>query len=123
MMVAGDRADRPGAAASGSTAKTGSTAAADTESPLFRLRLYIAGTLPNSLQAQENLRSICDAHVPGRYTLEVVDFLAEPRRALEDGVLVTPTLLRLAPEPQRVVVGSLSDRDAVANALGLSSDT
>lgn len=97
--------------------------ATDPEAPLFRLRLYIAGTLPNSLQAQENLRRICDAHVPGRYTLEVVDFLTEPRRALEDGVLVTPTLLRLAPEPQRVVVGSLADRDAVANALGLPSES
>lgn len=88
--------------------------------PEYRLRLYVAGELPNSLRARENLRQICDEHLDGRYTLEVVDFLEEPARALQDGVLVTPALVRLEPLPQRMVVGSLSDSAAVLTALDLT---
>lgn len=88
--------------------------------PHFRLRLYVAGELPNSLRARENLRQICEEHLDGRYTLEVVDFLEEPARALQDGVLVTPALVRLEPQPQRTVVGSLSDTAAVLMALDLT---
>jgi circadian clock protein KaiB len=90
------------------------------EEPHYDLRLYIAGSLPNSLQAQENLRSLCAAHLEGRFSLEIVDFLAEPRRALEDGVIVTPTLLRISPGPRRMVVGTLADRAAVLHALDLT---
>jgi circadian clock protein KaiB len=90
---------------------------ATTDAPYYRLRLYIAGTLPNSLQALDNLRAICDAHLAGRYSIEVVDFLEEPRRALDDGVIVTPTLVRVEPAPQRVIVGTLADQAAVLRAL------
>jgi circadian clock protein KaiB len=90
------------------------------EEPHYELRLYVAGSLPNSVQAQANLRSICEAHLAGRHTIEVVDFMTEPGRALEDGVIVTPTLLRVAPAPQRMIVGTLADRAAVLNALELS---
>jgi circadian clock protein KaiB len=98
-------------------ASTRSEAVATTDAPHYRLRLYVAGTLPNSLQAQHNLRSICEAHLAGRCTIDIVDFLEEPRRALDDGVIVTPTLVRVEPTPQRVIVGTLADQVAVLQAL------
>jgi circadian clock protein KaiB len=101
------------------TQEPSGAAVAETEAPHYELRLYIAGSLPNSLQAQQNLRSICEAHLPGRHTIEVIDFLESPRRALEDGVVVTPTLVKLVPAPQRMVVGTLADRAAVLHALDL----
>jgi circadian clock protein KaiB len=48
-----------------------------------------------------------------------VDFLREPQRALADGVIVTPTLVRLAPLPMRKVIGTLRDTLTVLAALGL----
>jgi circadian clock protein KaiB len=88
----------------------------------YHLRLYVAGTLPNSQQAVSNLRAVCEERLPGRHSIEVIDFLEEPERALEDGVLVTPTLVILAPAPQRTVIGTLSDRAALLRALGLRED-
>lgn len=84
------------------------------------LRLYVAGDGPNSAAARVNLRRLLAACDPATYTLEIVDCLRQPMRALQEGVLVTPTLLRLAPEPLRTIVGSLSDHARVIAALGLS---
>jgi circadian clock protein KaiB len=42
-------------------------------------------------------------------------------RALQEGVLVTPTLVRLEPEPVRTIIGTLSDNARVLETLGLES--
>ena len=89
----------------------------DREITLFRL--YVADETPNSAQAIANLQSICQEHLQGRCKIEVVDILQEPLRALSEGVLVTPTLVRLSPLPVRKIVGDLSEPAAVLLALGL----
>ena len=76
---------------------------------MIQLRLYIAGNAPNSLRAMSNLRELCEQHFAQTHALEIVDMLEFPLRALEDGVRVTPTLLKLAPGPVRRVIGDLSD--------------
>lgn len=83
------------------------------------LRLYVAGDAPNSTRARANLSRLLSDVDPSRYSLEVIDCLAEPLRALGDGVLVTPTLVRVDPPPPQVVVGTLSALDRVADALDI----
>ena len=83
------------------------------------LRLYVAGGAPNSVQAVANLEAICNEHLKGGHKLEVVDVLKNPRRAMADGVLVTPSLAKLSPLPAAQVVGNLSDKSKVLLALGL----
>jgi circadian clock protein KaiB len=87
---------------------------------IFRFRLYIAGGVPNSAQAVANLTALCRAHLPGRHQIEVVDVFREPGRALADHILMTPTLIALAPPPARRIVGTLSQTQPVLEALGLS---
>ena len=84
----------------------------------LRLRLYVAGNAPNSLRAIANARAICDQHFALRHELEIVDLLEHPRRALADGILVTPTLLKLRPLPVQRVIGNLSDTSRVLLTLG-----
>jgi len=86
------------------------------------LRLYVAGGAPNSMQAIANLESICAEYLKGGHRLEVVDVLEDPRRAMAEGVLVTPSLTKLSPQPVVQVVGNLSDRERVLLALGLKPD-
>jgi circadian clock protein KaiB len=84
------------------------------------LRLYIAGRGPNSARAIANLQDISEEmSLDGlEWDIELVDVLDEPLRALEDGILVSPTLVKLAPPPRTVMVGNLDDRDSVLQALG-----
>jgi circadian clock protein KaiB len=90
--------------------------------PVFRFRLFIAADTLNSVQAASNLNALCKAHLPGRHEIEVIDVFKEPKRALADGIRMTPTLVKLAPGPVRRVVGNLTDTDRVLQTLGLDAD-
>ena len=83
------------------------------------LRLYIAAGAPNSVKAVANLEAICKKHLPDGFKLEIIDVLEFPLRALADGILVTPSLSKIAPAPGAKIVGNLSDRSNVLNALGI----
>ena len=83
----------------------------------LRLRLYTAGDAPNSLRAVANLRAICNEHFAARHDIEVVNLLEHPARGLADGIIVTPTLLKLGPLPVQRVIGSLSDTMQVVGTL------
>jgi circadian clock protein KaiB len=87
----------------------------------FKFRLYVAGDAQNSAQAIANLTALCRAHLPDRHEIEVVDVFKEPKRALADGILMTPTLIKLAPSPVRRIIGTLSRTQTVQQALGLET--
>jgi circadian clock protein KaiB len=90
-----------------------------TTPPQFKFRLYVAGDGPNSLQAIANLNALCREHLPERHEIEIVDVLREQQRALADGVMLTPLLVKLSPAPIRKIIGTLSRREPVLQALGL----
>ena len=87
--------------------------------PTYHLRLYIAGDAQNSREAMANLREICDKHLGGACTIDIVDVFQLPARAMEDGIFMTPTLVKLAPGVRRTIVGTLSDIGTVLHALEL----
>jgi circadian clock protein KaiB len=90
--------------------------ASSTNSTRLHLRLYVSGNLPNSVRAIANAKAICGAHF-ALHDLEIVDMLDDPQRALADGIIVSPTLLKLLPLPATRVVGDLSDTGRVLLAL------
>ena len=100
--------------------KTGSSRATrTTPADVWTLRLYVAGRTPKSLAAFANLKRLCDDHLNGRYTIEVIDLVETPRRAKDDQILAVPTLVRKLPEPVRKVIGDLSDTGRVLVGLDL----
>jgi circadian clock protein KaiB len=88
---------------------------------LFKFRLYVAGDAANSTQAAANLAEFCRAYLPNRYEIEVVDVFRAPKRALADGIFMTPTLVKLAPSPVRRIIGTLSQLQPLLQALGLET--
>jgi circadian clock protein KaiB len=85
------------------------------------LRLYIASGTPNSILAISNLQAIVDEHLAGHHSLEIIDVLKEPSRAIADGVLVTPTLVKIQPPPKVSIIGNLGEKEKVLCALNLGS--
>lgn len=83
------------------------------------LRLYVAGDAPNSQQAKQNLGALLETVGGDDYELEIIDCLADPIRTLTDGIVVTPTLLKIAPEPRRTVIGTLADAESLRRTIGL----
>lgn len=94
-----------------------------TAPPVFSFRLYVAGEGRNSLAAIANLTALCRARLDGRHRIEVVDVFGHPDRALADGIVMTPTLMRVTPGPTCRVVGTLHAADDVAAVLGITQPT
>ena len=85
--------------------------------PEWQLRLYVAGQTAKSIAAFENLKRVCEEHLVGRYSIEVVDLLVNPRLAAGDQILAVPTLVRKFPEPIRKIIGDLSNEERVLVGL------
>ena len=87
----------------------------------WNLRLYTAGQSPKSLAALANLKKVCDEHLAGRYSIEVVDLMKNPRLAKDDQIVAIPTLVRKLPEPLRRLVGDLSDTERTLVGLQIKA--
>ena len=91
-----------------------------TASPdIWELRLYVAGQSAKSITAFANLKKLCDEHLAGRYTIEVVDLLEKPQLARGEQIVAIPTLVRKLPEPIRKIVGDLSNVEKTLVGLQL----
>jgi circadian clock protein KaiB len=87
--------------------------------PEFQLRLYIAGHTAKSLAAFANLHRICETHLAGQYSLEVIDLRQTPQLAAGDQILAVPTLVRRLPEPIKKIIGDLSNEERVLVGLDI----
>jgi circadian clock protein KaiB len=83
----------------------------------YQLRLYVAGQTAKSIAAFANLNRICETHLSGRYKIEVIDLLVNPKLAAGDQILAVPTLVRQLPEPIKKIIGDLSNEDRVLVGL------
>jgi circadian clock protein KaiB len=83
----------------------------------WQLRLYVAGQTAKSAAALKNLQQLCETHLAGRYAIEVIDLLVNPKLAAGDQILAVPTLVRKFPEPIRKIIGDLSNAERVLVGL------
>ena len=86
----------------------------------WELRLYVAGETPRSAEALARLNRICDEHLHGRYTIEVIDLLQNPTLAVGDQIIAIPTVVRKLPAPVKKVIGDLSNLERVIVGLELT---
>ena len=90
-----------------------------TVSDKWILRLYVAGQTLKSTTAFNNLRSLCEDQLKGKYRIEVIDLLKQPQLARDNQILAVPTLVRKLPLPVRNIIGDLSNTDRVLVGLDL----
>ncbi len=81
------------------------------------LRLFIAGKTLRCITALNNLKLICEESMKGKYKIEVIDILKNPKLAKENQILAIPTLVRKLPLPRKNIIGDLSDRELVIAGL------
>ena len=72
-----------------------------------------------SITALDNLKKICAEHLEGKYCIEVIDLLVNPKLAKGDQILAVPTLVRKLPEPVKKIIGDLSSEERVLVGLDL----
>ena len=84
--------------------------------------LYVTGTTPRSQRAIANILRLCADHLPGRYTLEIIDVFQRPESTREQQILAAPTLIKELPLPLRRFIGDLSNTDRIIRGIELSTD-
>jgi circadian clock protein KaiB len=89
----------------------------DADQQFWRLKLYVAGASDKSLKAFANLSELCEQHLAGRYTIEIIDLTKRPSLAQTDDIVAIPTLVRELPAPIRKIIGDLSDTERVLMSL------
>jgi circadian clock protein KaiB len=102
------------------SARASSTSRQETAAPpAFQLRLYVAGQTAKSRAAIANLQRICETHLAGQYSIEVIDLTKTPQLAAGDQILAVPTLVRRLPEPIKKIIGDLSNEERVLVGLDI----
>ena len=85
----------------------------------YVLRLFVTGMTTRSSRAVNNLRTICDEYLEGRYELEVIDIYQQPALTKGEQIVAAPTLIKKLPLPMRRIIGDMSNRDGVLLGLDL----
>lgn len=85
----------------------------------YILRLFITGITPQSSRAVANIKKICEAHLKGRYELEVIDLYQQPELAKGEQIIAAPTLIKKLPLPLRRIIGDLSGSERIIAGLDL----
>ena len=85
----------------------------------YTLKLYVTGRTTRSLSALQALERICQDRLPGRHVIDLIDLLEQPDLASQASVIVTPTVVREHPLPERRVVGDFSSEQDVVLGLQL----
>ncbi|MBR9986951.1 MAG: circadian clock KaiB family protein [Desulfosarcina sp.] len=106
---------KAGATGKGKKAKT------DAKEQAWNLRLYVAGQTQKSITAFANLKKICEEHLAGEYSIEVIDLVKNPQLAKGDQIIALPTLVRKLPEPIKKIIGDLANTERVLVGLDIRS--
>jgi len=89
----------------------------------YVLRLYVTGMTPRSMEALATIKALCEEHLQGRYSLEVIDIYQNPSLAKDEQIIAVPTLIKALPQPLRRFVGNLSEQERVLLGLDLRLKT
>lgn len=82
--------------------------------------MFITGATPNSIRALSNIKEICENHLKGRYSLEIIDVYQQLDVAQKEQLLALPLLIRKNPLPERRLIGDMSDIQKVLKGLEIA---
>jgi circadian clock protein KaiB len=83
----------------------------------YLLRLYVVGQSSKSAQSISSLKALISQNNLTPDSLEVIDLMKNPQAANQDNVMITPTLVKISPPPQKKIIGDLSDLSTVWEIL------
>ena len=99
---------------------TARSSSADPSQQKYILRLYVTGTTTRSMRAIANIKEICETHLKGRYSLEIIDVHQQAAVAKREQLVALPLLVKKLPLPERRLIGDLSNTEKVLKSLEIN---
>lgn len=88
----------------------------------YVLQLFVSGASPNSVRAIINVKNMCESHLAGRYSLEIIDVYQQGIIAKNAQIIALPLLIKRLPLPERRIIGDMSETNKLLHGLGLEVD-
>lgn len=85
------------------------------------LQLYVSGMSVKSMEAIENITRLCEVHLIGKFELEIIDIYKHPELLQDQQIVFSPSLVKIFPQPRKILVGTMADSQKVMQALGISA--
>ena len=87
----------------------------------WNFRLYVANESIRSINAIENMRTICRERLKGDCHIDIVDLVKHPEIAIREQILAVPTLVYMRPtHPHNMTfIGDLTSERKVLEVLGI----
>ncbi len=79
----------------------------------------MAGSSSSCEKVIGDVRQFCESELAAPYELIIHNVLINPEEAVKAGIIATPTLVKVEPEPTKSVFGNLSDPQRILRGLGL----
>jgi circadian clock protein KaiB len=86
----------------------------------YVFQLYVSGMSMKSMEAIENINKFCNQYLEGNFELEIIDIYKHPEAATAQHIICSPSLLKLHPEPRKILVGTLGDTKKILKVLGIA---
>ena len=86
----------------------------------LHLLLFVAANSPDSAIAIANLNALFPKDQRSGVHIEIIDVERDPARAHREGVMVTPTLIKVSPRPTCRILGNLKNGTALLQLLAVS---
>jgi circadian clock protein KaiB len=86
----------------------------------LHLLLFVAANSPDSAMAIANLTALFPDDQRSGVRIEIIDVERDPARANREGIMVTPTLIKVFPRPTCRILGNLKNGDALLQLLAVS---
>ena len=88
----------------------------------YVLNLFVSGASPNSVRAIVNVKTVCEAYLQGKYSLEIIDVYQQGVLAKDAQIIALPLLIKKLPLPERRIIGDMSETKKLLHGLGLEAD-
>ncbi|HLO90378.1 MAG TPA: circadian clock KaiB family protein [Lentimicrobium sp.] len=83
------------------------------------LQLFVSGMSFKSMEAIQNIKTLCEEHLKDLFELEIIDIYKNPELLAEQHIVFSPSLVKQLPLPRKLLVGDFSNSEKVIRALGI----
>ena len=92
------------------------------ENTEYKFKLFVAGSEPNSLLATKVVTEVCESWLKNNSSLEIIDVYKNYQQAIDNKIMVVPTLCVESLQGSFRIVGSLNTSISLTKSLGLLSN-
>ena len=86
----------------------------------YVFQLYVSGMSERSMLAIENIKRFGRTYLNDHYKLEIIDIYKNPEVAEKMQIVFSPSLVKVFPLPQKILIGTFSNTEKVISALHLN---